>query len=80
MPVFDLSKPGVETIPCHTFGGGWAFPLTPDGQLALEGYFGEKPTPLAPHDGRLGYIVEPQDASDLAEHLQSIGVAWKVAA
>lgn len=75
---FDLSKPGVA-VQASTFGGGWAWPLNEKGREALRAYFGENPVPLRPLDGRKGYIVEPYDAHDLAEHLRACEVAWKVA-
>lgn len=77
MSVFDLSKPGVEVC-ASSFGGGWVFPLDAAGTQALHEFFDEKPAPLAPHGGRSGYIVEPQEASDLAEHLRSCNVAWEI--
>lgn len=80
--VFDLSKPGVKAIP-STFGGGWVVALNEDGARVLAEYFGEEPAPipLAASNAQsvvLGYIVEPQDAGDLADYLRSEGITWEV--
>jgi hypothetical protein len=75
--MFDLSKPGVRAI-SSTFGGGWALPLNEDGEQALEEFFGEPAYPLAPLGNVPGYIVEPYQTGDIAEHLASCGVAWEV--
>lgn len=75
--VFDLANPGAEAI-SSTFGGGWIIPLTPAGSMALADFFDEEPAELAPLGGRAGYIVEPYQTGDLAEHLRAAGVAWKV--
>lgn len=75
--VFDLSKPGVATRPSPMGGGGWAWPLNAAGTQALFEFFGEKPSHIAPIR-RWAYIVEPQQAEDLAEHLRSCNVAWEV--
>jgi len=75
--VFDLSKPALKAIK-STFGGGWVVPLNDDGRRVLTEYFGEGPTPLQPLGGEEGWIVEPQDAGDLAEYLKSESIAWKV--
>lgn len=76
--VFDLSKPAVRAIK-STFGGGWIVPLNDGGRRVLTEYFGEPPAPLQPLGGEEGYIVEPQDAGDLAEYLRGEGTAWEVA-
>jgi hypothetical protein len=75
--VFDLANPGAEAIR-SPMGGGWIVPLTPAGSMALADFFDEEPVELAPLGGRAGYIVEPYQAGDLAEHLRAAGVAWKV--
>lgn len=75
--VFDLSKPGAKAIRAP-MGGGWIIPLTDEGTTALATYFGEPATPIDPLGGEAGYIVEPQDAGDLAEFLRAEGVAWTV--
>lgn len=75
--VFDLSKPAVRAIK-STFGGGWVVPLNDDGRRVLAEYYGEPATELAPLGGQLGYIVEPQDAGDLAEYLKSENIAWEI--
>jgi hypothetical protein len=74
--LFDLSKPDAEAIP-SSFGGGWIVPLTPAGTQALMEFFGEEPTDIAPI-ARRGYIVEPYQSGDLAEHLHNCNCAWKV--
>lgn len=75
--VFDLSKPGAKAIRAPR-GGGWIVPLNEEGRTALEGYFGEAATPLAPLGDEPGYIVYPWDAGNLAEYLRDEGVAWAV--
>jgi hypothetical protein len=82
MTLFDLSKPGAKAIR-SSFGGGWIVALNDDGARVLAEYFGEGPAPipLAASNAQsvvLGYIVEPQDAGDLAEYLRSEGVAWEI--
>jgi hypothetical protein len=74
---FDLANPGAEVIR-STFGGGWIIPLTPAASMALADFFDEEPAELAPLGGRAGYIVEPNQAGDLAEYLRGAGIAWKV--
>lgn len=76
--VFDLSKPCIKAIK-STFGGGWVVPLNDYGRLVLSEYYGEPPVDLPAVVGvPKGYIVEPQDAGELAEYLRSEGVAWEV--
>lgn len=77
--VFDLSKPAVKAIK-SPMGGGWVVPLNDDGRRVLAEYFGpENPiSELAPLGGEAGWIVEPQDAGDLAEYLRSENIAWSV--
>lgn len=75
--VFDLSKPAVKAIK-STFGGGWVVPLNDDGRRVLLEYYQEQPIAIAPLGNLLGYIVEPQEAGDLAEYLQSEKIAWEV--
>lgn len=75
--VFDLSKPAVKAIK-SSFGGGWVIPLNDDGRRVLFEYYGEPPAPLQPLEWCEGYIVEPQDAGDLAEYLRGEGIAWEV--
>jgi hypothetical protein len=59
-------------------GGAWACPLTDDGENTLQRFFSEEPTELRPLCDRVGYIVEPQDAADLAEYLRGEGIAWEI--
>ena len=75
--VFDLSKPGAKAIK-SPMGGGWIIPLTDEGRRVLTEYYGEPPTPIGPLGGEEGYIVEPQDAGDLADYLHSENLAWEV--
>jgi hypothetical protein len=75
--LFDLNNPDVLAIR-STFGGGWAIPLTPAGAQALVEFFGEKPTEIPILEQPLGYIVEPFQSGDLAEHLLSCNCAWRV--
>lgn len=75
--VFDLSKPAVKAIK-STFGGGWVVPLNDDGRRVLTEYYQEPPTEIAPLGNELGWIVEPQDAGDLAEYLRGEGIAWEI--
>lgn len=77
--VFDLSKPGAKAIRSE-FGGGWIVPLTDEGRRVLSEYYGpDYPiSSLIPLGGEEGWVVEPQDAADLAEYLRSEGVAWEV--
>jgi hypothetical protein len=70
-------RPGAEVI-SSSFGGGWIIPLTPAGSIALADFFNEEPCKLAVLGGRAGYIVEPYQAGDLAEHLHGAGIAWRV--
>lgn len=77
MSIFDLSKPGARAIP-SSFGGGWIVPLTPAGTQALMKFFDDEPAPLDPIGGDAGWIVEPQQTSDLAVHLREAGVAWEI--
>jgi hypothetical protein len=75
--VFDLSKPAVKAIK-SPMGGGWVVPLNNDGRRVLTEYYGEPPFPIGPLGGQEGWIVEPQDAGDLAEYLHSEKIAWTV--
>lgn len=75
--VFDLSKPAVKAIR-SPMGGGWVVPLNLVGRKALASYFQSQPTEISPLGGQEGWIVEPQDAADLAEYLRSEGIAWEV--
>lgn len=77
MSVFDLSKPGVR-VTQSSFGGGWAWSLDAAGAQALHEFFGEGPGTIPIESGRPGYIVEPQQSHDLAEHLRSCNVAWEI--
>jgi hypothetical protein len=70
-------RPGAE-VTRSPMGGGWIVPLTPAASIALSDFFGEEPVEIAPLGGRFGYIVEPQQAGDLAEYLRDAGIAWKV--
>lgn len=79
--LFDDSAPGAMVIK-SSFGGGWIVPLTPRGSEVLAEYFDAEPAPIPWHnnDGpALGYIVEPQDAADVAAYLQSENLKWIVA-
>ncbi len=58
-----------------SFGGGWAFALTDEGAEAMGQFTGDAAYPIAPHGGRNGWIVEPQDAADLSESLAALGAA-----
>lgn len=62
---------GIEFIASPFAGnnGGWAIPLNNDASDELNIFFGDDPCPIAPLGGRLGYIVEPRDADNLAEFL-----------
>lgn len=75
--LFDLSQPDAEAIR-SPMGGGWIVPLSPDGSRALADYFDAEPTYLAPLGGRYGYIVEPSEGADLADHLRANACAWVV--
>lgn len=77
MSVFDLSKPDAEAIR-SPMGGGWIIPLTPAGTQALLEFYGEEAEALDPLGGRCGYLVEPYQSGDLAEHLRSCDCAWRV--
>jgi hypothetical protein len=76
-PMFDLSNPGVRAIP-SPMGGGWAVPITEEGEAALADFFGEDAAPIAPLGGKPGYMVEPFQSCDLACHLRAVGCAWEV--
>lgn len=78
MSVFDLSKPGARAIQSRSFGGGWIVPLDAAGTQALHEFFGEDATPLAPLGNEKGYVVEPHQTQELAEHLRACNVAWKI--
>jgi hypothetical protein len=65
-----------QTIP-SSFGGGWIIPLTPAGSMALADFFDEEPAELAPLGGTVGYIVEPYQVGDLAEHMTNAGLTWE---
>jgi hypothetical protein len=58
-------------------GGAWACPFTGNGETALEEFFGEEPEELRPLCDRIGYIVEPYQMADLAEHLKATGTTWE---
>lgn len=75
--IFDLSNPGAKVIPSG-FGGGWILPLDAAGIQALHEFFGEPAQPIYPLGDELGYIVEPWQSQDLAEHLRSCNVAWEL--
>jgi hypothetical protein len=81
---FDLSKPGVG-VTRSPMGGGWVWPLNKDGRHALRSFFEEDPAPIPVTvmngDGELscvGYVVEPWQSAELADHLRASGVAWTV--
>lgn len=76
MTLFDLSKPGVA-VQRSQMGGGWAWGITDAGTRALHDYFQEPPAECPPIR-REAYIVEPQDAADLAEYLRGEGIAWEI--
>lgn len=71
--------PDITLIRCHTFGGGWAIPETPEGAGSLFAFFGEDPAPLMPLGGCEGYIVEPQDALNVFDHLRDAGLEVEIA-
>lgn len=79
--LFDLSQPDAVAIR-STLGGGWIVPLTPAGTQALMEFFDEEPAPIPVCSGEggalLGYLVEPWQSADLAEHLHACNCAWKV--
>lgn len=75
--VFDLSKPGARAI-ASPMGGGWVVPLDAAGIQALAEFFGEPATALAPLGGQKGYVVEPFQSAELAEHLRACNVAWEI--
>jgi hypothetical protein len=65
------------------FGGAWACPFTDDGETTLQQFFGEEPAEIpVPLGGEgafaLGYIVEPFQMGDLAEHLRADGATWEI--
>lgn len=65
-----------QTI-ASSFGGGWIIPLTPAGSMALADFFDEEPAELAPLGGTVGYIIEPYQVGDLAEHMTGAGLTWE---
>lgn len=80
--VFDLSKPGARVV-ASSFGGGWIIPLDAAGLQACAEFFGQQPHTLKPFVGGTGehtkgYIVEPYQSADLAEHLRACNVAWEI--
>lgn len=75
--VFNQRKPAARVIK-SPMGGGWIVPATVEGEHVLTEYFGEGPCEIPPLGGRRGWIVEPQDAADLAEYLKSENIAWEV--
>lgn len=76
--LFEKEIPEADArVYASTFGGGWIVPLTPKGEQALGEFFGEEPSDLAPIGAR-GFIVEPYQASDLAEHLTENELTWSV--
>jgi hypothetical protein len=75
--VVYLNGPAVA-VRRSSFGGVWAWPLSPVGEDALFRFFCEPPAPIPPLGGKPAYIVEPYAAGDLAEHLQELGVEWEV--
>ncbi len=76
MNLFDISKPGVGVMQ-SSFGGGWAWGITDAGTRALFDYF-DRPPAECPAIQREAYIIEPQDAADLAQYLRDEGIAWAV--
>lgn len=71
-----MTAPGVAVMH-SSFGGGWIWALNDKGAQALFSFFGEPPTEIQPIM-RAAYIVEPQDADGLADHLDEAGVAWRL--
>jgi hypothetical protein len=69
-----------QTIP-SSFGGGWIIPLTPAGSMTLADFFDEEPAPIPVPIGEggfpFGYIIEPYQMGDLAEHMKSAGITWE---
>ncbi len=74
-----MSAPAIKMVK-STFGGGWVIPLNLIGRRALAAYYQEAPTEITPLGGEQGWIVEPQDAGDLAEYLKGEGIAWEIGA
>lgn len=74
----NRDKPADAEVIKSSFGGGWIVPLTPAGSMALADFFDEEPVELAPLFGRAGYIVEPYQSGELAEHLRAADLTWKV--
>lgn len=77
-----MSAPDVGILRAP-MGGAWAWPLTPAGTQTLFEFFDEEPNELpVPIGGEggfaRGYIVEPYQAGDLAEHLHLCNCAWRV--
>lgn len=84
MSVFKRAIPSVA-VTRSSFGGGWAWALNAAGEQALrEFYNGEDPAEipvLATYGQRgfaKGYIVEPHESEDLAEHLRSCNLEWEI--
>lgn len=69
-----------QTI-ASSFGGGWIIPLTPAGSMALADFFDEEPTqipvPIGEGGFPLGYIIEPYQVDELAEHMTSAALTWE---
>lgn len=78
MNPFNNPKPNATVIPSSfDSSGGWIIPLDAAGFQALHEFFGEIPELLIPFD-RKGYIVEPHQSADLAEHLRACNVTWEI--
>lgn len=77
MTLFEKPIPSIA-VQRSSFGGGWVWGLNETGKRALNHYFGYAPQPLAPLGGKSGYMVEPQEAEDLAEYLRGEGLAWEL--
>lgn len=64
------------------FGGGWLIPLdTPAGdgaQFVAESVIGEPDYPLMPFGGKLGWIIEPQDVTDIIGAIRAAGYEVEV--
>lgn len=77
MSVFEKAMPSVA-VTRSSFGGGWAVALNAAGTQALHEFFGDEPVEQPALGGTLGYIVEPYQAVDLAEHLRSCNCEWEI--
>lgn len=75
--LFEKPIPSVA-VQRSSFGGGWVWGLNEAGSLALISFFQEPASEIPTTSNRPGWIVEPYQASDLSEHLQSCGLTWEL--